>query len=81
MLLLNIAIWVYVLGALAMSIGGLWAVRSMEKSIEAQDDNADEAERIMAPLVAISSRYGITVKGIMVLSALLWPVTAAKKSF
>lgn len=81
MLLLNIVIWVYVLGALAMAIGGLWAVKSMEKSIEAQDDNADEAERIMAPLVAMSARYGITVKGIMVLSALLWPVSAAKKSF
>lgn len=81
MLLLNIAIWVYALGALAMSIGGLWAIKSMEKSIEAQDDNADEAERIMALFVAMSARSGITVKGIVVLSALLWPVTAAKKSF
>jgi hypothetical protein len=73
-------LWFYVLVALGLAVLGLYALRDMERSIEAGDKDSDEALRMKATFERMSEASGITPQGIMVLSALLWPVTLFGKS-
>lgn len=77
---LTIILWIYALGALALSVVGIMAINEACKSIAADDADAEEARRIMASLEDLADRVGMTVKGVIVLSAVLWPVTVLGRS-
>ena len=80
MTLITVFIWIYALVALGLAVIGVWALRDAAKSIEAQDEDSDEAMRIMSQFESLSDSTGLTPNGIMVLVALMWPITLFGRS-